>query len=179
MNNEALEPKESTIENNLNTTPTPNNPYSQNTNQVYQNQALPDDEEKVNNLVKSIKKIIIIVVIGVLLVLATIVVLNLVSHNSTTKSSSYDQIVVDNIFKLRNDAINYYNSYKTYKDWDGDPKLQAQIKATGSIAIIRKASLQHYMVYAKLSNGEYFCADSSGFIDRINKIKENQFFCSN
>jgi len=91
-----------------------------------------------------------------------------------------DQTIVDNIFLLRNRALDYYEKNKSYKDWQAPDWVKDTIRNNGSLAVIYKPTFQSFIIYAALTNESqtFFCVDNNGFAAKTKqKPTENQAGC--
>lgn len=95
------------------------------------------------------------------------------------KRASADKQITDLIYKVRDDARFFYQANQSYKEWWPQSKTLVEISKLGSTAIYRKPDFQSFIVYAySETDQQYFCVDSRGFADFVERITDEQIKCN-
>lgn len=128
--------------------------------------------------IKMIKGIIIAVISIAVIVLGVYIYIDQSAKKKVRDRAAADEQIPGLIYKIRDDARNFYERNQSYKEWWPKSETLVQVSNLGSTVIYRKPDFQSYIVYAfNQTNQQYFCVDSRGFADYIVKVTDEQIKC--
>lgn len=140
-----------------------------------QNQPTTTTPEKSN---KKLVITIVAIVLGLFFVVGGILAVTVMIGTNGAKDKAKDAQIKSNIQSLHNSVEIYFNTYKTYKGWTGDPTISSSIQESGSNVVIQGLTDKTYVIYAKLpSSQKLFCVDSKGFSGEITSLTTDKTAC--
>lgn len=166
----------------MNTNPTNSNPTNQPTITPTPTQSAssfaPTNSTKEPDKTGLIKKIIIAVIMIAIIILGSYIYIDQMAKKKVRDQATADKQIPGLIYQIRDDARNFYEKNQSYKEWWPKSETLIQISNLGTTAIYRKPDFQSFVIYAySQTDRKYFCVDSKGFADFIDKANDEQVKC--